>query len=93
MILNIYIYILIYFLLIDMQLLKGLSGDEALSFKFGLSLQKHSQSLYVRINHLINSVTNINLIKKKLQICCKNKKNSINQNLMFVIFFLHEKIK
>jgi len=67
MILNIYIYIyiLIYFLLIDMQLLKGLSGDEALSFKFGLSLQKHSQSLYVRINHLINSVTNINLIKKK----------------------------
>jgi hypothetical protein len=77
-----------------MQLLKGLSGDEALSFKFGLSLQKHSQSLYVRINHLINSVTNINLInKKKLQICCKNKKSSINQNLMFVIFFLHEKIK
>jgi hypothetical protein len=49
-----------------MQLLKGLSGDEALSFKFGLSLQKHSQSLYVRINHLINSVTNINLIKKKI---------------------------
>jgi hypothetical protein len=68
MILNIYIYIyiLIYFLLIDMQLLKGLSGDEALSFKFGLSLQKHSQSLYVRINHLINLVTNINLIKKKI---------------------------
>jgi hypothetical protein len=77
-----------------MQLLKGLSGDEALSFKFGLSLQKHSQSLYVRINHLINSVTNINLIKKKnCKFVAKIKKNSINQNLMFVIFFLHEKIK
>ena len=70
-----------------MQLLKGLSGDEALSFKFGLSLQKHSQSLYVRINHLINSVTNINLIKKKLQICCKNKKKFYQSKFDVCYFF------